>query len=529
MKLRQYQEEAIQAIESGWNEYQKQLLVLPTGCGKTIVFSQVAKDRTDKGRVLILAHRDELIEQARDKYYKLTGDFTAKEKASETSIDSFLPVTVGSVQTLMRSTRLSKFPQDYFRTLIVDEAHHSLADSYQNILQHFNSADVLGVTATPDRGDKKNLGQYYDRIAYEYSLYQAVQDGYLCKLNARTVPLKIDMSSVKVRVGDYEVNSIAEALEPYLPQIAKAIAEYAGDRKTVVFLPLVSIAQEFRDILEDEGLETREVNGNSADRKETLEWFDKAGPGSVLCNAMLLTEGWDCPSVDCIVVLRPTQIRSLYVQMIGRGTRLYPGKENLLILDFLWMTEKHNLSKRIELCRPADLVAEDKDRDEVTKMSAIEEIDLFGAASDAVEARRKKLAEELAAQAHKKSRLINPLQWFVSIGDMDLADYEPEFRWEMEAATAKQIQMLENAGINPEGMTKGMCSKIIDRIINRRNEGLATAKQVMCLERFGYKDVGMWPFELAKRKIDALAAVNWKPYRLLVKPEEFRWNGSQSA
>ena len=522
MNLRPYQEEAIQAIESGWDEYKKQLLVLPTGCGKTIVFSQVAKDRTEKGRVLILAHRDELIEQARDKYYKLTGDFTEKEKASESSSDMW-PVTVGSVQTLMRESRLARFSSNHFRTVIVDEAHHSLADSYQKILNHFD-ADVLGVTATPDRGDKKTLGEYYDRIAYEYSLLQAVQDGYLCKINARTVPLEIDMSAVKVRVGDYEVNSIAEALEPYLNPIAEAIKTYAGNRKTVVFLPLVSIAQEFRDILQEHGLDAREVNGNSEDRKETLEWFDKAGPGSVLCNAMLLTEGWDCPSVDCIVVLRPTKIRSLYVQMIGRGTRPAPGKENLLILDFLWMTQRHNLSKKIDLCKPADLAAEKpEDREAVGDESLRAEIDLFDAASDAVEARRKKLAEELAAQRHKKSSLIDPLQWFVSIGDMDLADYEPEFRWETERPTQKQMQMLEKAGINPEGMTKGQCSKIIDRIINRRNAGLATAKQVMLLERFGYKDVGMWPFDLAKKKIDQLAAVGWKPYRLLVRPEKFRW------
>ena len=519
MKLRPYQEEAIQAIESGWPEFKKQLLVLPTGCGKTIVFSQVAKDQSKRGRVLILAHRDELIEQARDKYYKLTGDGTGKEKAGESSVDSMWPVTVGSVQTLMRESRLARFQPDHFRTLIVDEAHHSLADSYQKILNHFEVADVLGVTATPDRGDKKQLGQYFDRIAYEYSLLNAVQDGYLCRINARTVPLQIDTSKLKVRVGDYEVNSIAETLEPYLPEIAKSIMEYAKDRKTVVFLPLVSIAKELAGMIPG----AREVNGNSQDRREILEWFDKAGPGSVLCNAMLLTEGWDCPSVDCIVVLRPTKIRSLYVQMIGRGTRPSPGKENLLILDYLWMTEKHNIAKRIELCRPADLVAEEKDREAVTEASERDEIDLFDAASDAVEARRKKLAEELAAVAHKKSKLIDPLQWFVSIGDMALADYEPEFKWETEEPTAKQTKFLEDAGINPDGMSKGQCSRIIDRIINRRGAGLATVKQVACLERFGYKDVGMWPFELAKKKIDQLAAVNWKPYKLLVRPDEFLW------
>ena len=320
------------------------------------------------------------------------------------------------------------------------------------------------------------------------------------------------------------MNSIAEALGPYLPEIAEAIKIYAGDRKTVVFLPLVSIAQEFRDILLEHGLDAREVNGNSEDRKETLEWFDKAGPGSVLCNAMLLTEGWDCPSVDCVVVLRPTKIRSLYVQMIGRGTRIAPGKENLLILDFLWMSKKHNLSKKIDICKPADLAAEkEEDRVVVSEKSEKTEIDLFEAASDAVEARRRKLAEELAANSRRKARLINPLQWFVSIGDMDLADYEPEFRWETEKPTQKQIETIEKAGINPEGMTKGQCSMIISRLRNRWDAGLATPKQVMCLEKFGYRNVNMWPFELAKEKIDCLAAVGWKPYRLRVRPEEFEW------
>ena len=518
MNLRPYQTEAIRAVESGWRDQRRQLLVLPTGTGKTVVFSQIAKDRTAFGRVLIMAHRDELIEQARDKYRMLTGDDTAKEKAGDTCIGSRLPVIVGSVQTLQNSRRLERFSPDYFNTLIIDEAHHAMSDSYQTVLGHFPEANVLGVTATPDRGDRKSLGRFFDNLAYEYSLRQAVSDGYLCKLKAQTVPLEIDMSKVKVKVGDFEVNSIAEMLEPYLPKIARAIRNYAGDRKTVVFLPLISIAQEFRDILESEGLEAREVNGGSLDRKEILDWFDKAGPGSVLCNAMLLTEGWDCPSVDCVVVLRPTKIRSLYVQMIGRGTRPAPGKKDLLILDFLWMSQKH------DLCKPADLsVDNEEDKKEVTKKSVDEEIDLFDAATDAVEARRKKLAEELAANQRKKAKLIDPLQWFVSIGDMGLADYEPVFSWEANDPTEKQIKMLEQNGINPTNIRRGQASQIIDRILNRRAAGLATAKQVMCLERFGYRDVGMWTFDQANKKIGELAAVNWQKWRLRIPPEEFAW------
>lgn len=143
-------------------------------------------------------------------------------------------------------------------------------------------------------------------------------------ITAKTVPLEIDMSEVKVSLGDFEVGSIAESLEPYLPKIADAIRQEASDRKTVVFCPLISIAQELAGMIPG----AREINGGSDDRKETLEWFDRAGAGAVLCNAMLLTEGWDCPSCDCVVVLRPTKIRSLYAQMIGRGTRLFPGRES---------------------------------------------------------------------------------------------------------------------------------------------------------------------------------------------------------
>lgn len=435
--------------------------------------------------------------QARDKYDGETGYIKA-------DINEIKQVTVGSIQTLTRRA----WDSSDFNTIIVDEAHHTLSDSYMNFLNQFPSAKVLGVTATADRSDRKSLSRFYDSLAYEYSLKQAVKDGYLCNITARTVPIDIDMTNVKVSVGDFEVNSIAETLEPYLPEIAKAIAEYAGDRKTVVFLPLVSIAQEFRDILQSTGLDAREVNGNSEDRKETLEWFDKAGPGSVLCNAMLLTEGWDCPSVDCVVVLRPTKVRSLYTQMIGRGTRLSPGKKDLLILDFLWLCQKHNL------CKPAHLVTDqEEDQKTVNKRSESEEIDLFGALTDAEEQRKNRLAEELRKQKRKKSKLVNPLELFDLLDDIGLADYEPSFKWEEADASKKQIEALERFGIDAEGITKGYASKIMDTVIDRSRKGLATMKQVRLLNRFGYDSAG-WTMEQATKKISALAAVGWQRWKL---------------
>lgn len=494
MILRPYQQEAVRAIRTHWDEWQRELLVLPTGCGKTVVFNSVAHDQP--GRTLILAHRDELIEQARDKYRNMFDEMPGKIKASENDIKR---VTVGSIQTMSR--------RDYtgmFDTVIIDEAHHAISDSYQALLKQLPDAKVLGVTATPDRGDKRSLAEYFDGIAYEYGLKQAIKDGYLCEIAARTVPLNIDLRSVKVSLGDFEVGSIAAALEPYLPQIAESISIYASTRKTVVFCPLISIAQELAKLIPG----AREVNGGSVDRKEILEWFDKVGPGAVLCNAMLLTEGWDCPSCDCVVVLRPTKIRSLYCQMIGRGTRLYPGKENLLILDFLWLCMKHNL------CRPASLVSDvQEDIERVTKKSQDDEIDLFGAISDAEEARRTKLAEELERQTRKKAQLIDPLEVFSILDDIGLADYEPTFKWEEADASAKQIEALKNFGIDADGMQKGYACQILDKLISRANKKLATIKQVRVLKRFGYDPVE-WSFEDASKKMSALAAVGWKRWKL---------------
>ena len=153
------------------------------------------------------------------------------------------------------------------------------------------------------------------------------------------------------QAGDFKTSDLGTALDPYLYQIADEMAKYCFDRKTVVFLPLIKTSRKFRDILESKGFRAAEVNGESQDRAEVLADFE-AGKYNVLCNSMLLTEGYDCPAIDCVVMLRPTKIRSLYAQAVGRGTRLHPGKDHLLLLDFLWHTERH------ELCHPAHLICE---------------------------------------------------------------------------------------------------------------------------------------------------------------------------
>ena len=514
MHLRPYQEEARVKVQQEWKEGRKRtLLVLPTGCGKTIVFSKIIEDRVKMGeRVLVLAHRSELLEQASDKLMTATGLGTALEKAENTSIGSWFRVVVGSVQTMQREKRLSQFPPNHFDTIVIDEAHHAISDGYQRVLEHFGEANVLGVTATPDRGDMRNLGSYFDSLAYEYPLVDAIKSGYLSKITAITIPLELDLSTVSQQGGDFKASEIGTALDPYLEQIADEMVKQCKDRKTVVFLPLVKTSQKFRDILNEKGFRAAEVNGESKDRAEILEDFDK-DKYNVLCNSMLLTEGWDCPTVDCVVVLRPTKVRALYSQMVGRGTRLAPGKENLLLLDFLWHTERH------ELCRPAHLIAsspevakkmtENMAEDTEVEFSLLEAEEQ--ASKDVVAEREEALAKQLAEQRRKKRKLVDPLQFEMSIQAEDLADYVPSFGWEMAPPSEKQLKALEKFGIYTEEIgNAGKAGKLLDRLNKRKDSGLTTPKQIRLLEGRGFRNVGMWKFEDASNLINRIAASGWK-------------------
>lgn len=495
LQMRPYQQAAREAIHAEWNDGRRRtLLVLPTGTGKTIVFAAVTEDQVRSGsRVLVLAHRGELLEQAADKIKRSTGLASAVEKAEQTCLDSWCRVVVGSVQSLQRPARLEQFPADYFGTIIIDEAHHAITDGYQRVLEHFPEANVLGVTATPDRGDMRNLGEVFDSLAYEYKLTQAIREGYLCPILAQTIPLQLDISQVTLSGGDFAVGGLGTALDPYLEQIASEMQTACAGRKTVVFLPLIKTSQKFRDILNSKGFRAAEVSGQSEDRAEILSDFSN-GKYNVLCNSMLLTEGWDCPSVDCIVVLRPTKVRSLYSQMVGRGTRLSPetGKKDLLLLDFLWLTERH------ELCRPADIICENREvsrkmTENLAQAGCPEDIEQAAeqASADVVAQREEALAKQLAEMRRRKKKLVDPLQYEMSIQAEDLTGYVPSFGWEMGPPSEKQTAALEKFGILPDAVeSAGKAQMLLDRLNKRRGAGLTTPKQIRCLEKYGFQHVG---------------------------------------
>lgn len=526
MQLRPYQEQAFEGVFTEWDKgNRKTLVVMPTGTGKTIVFAKIVEECVRRGyKVLIMAHRGELLDQAADKILKATGLRCSVEKAERSCIGEWYRVVVGSVQTLMHERRLRQFSPDFFDVIIIDEAHHSISPSYQTVLQHFDHAQVLGVTATPDRADMKNLGSYFESLAFEYTMPEAIKSGYLVPIKALTVPLKIDISMVGISAGDFKVGEIGTALDPYLYQIADEMEKYCMDRKTIVFLPLIATSQKFMAILNEHGFVAAEVNGNSEDRTQILLDFEE-GRYNVLCNSMLLTEGYDCPAVDCIIVLRPTKSRPLYAQMVGRGTRLSPetGKEHLLLIDFLWMTERH------ELCHPAALICEDE---EVARRMTKDMEQAAGEAQDIQEAekraadevvaeREEALAKELAAQRRKKSRLVDPLQYAMSINARDLVDYVPPFGAAAQDPTQDQRERLEKLGIRADNVkSQGEADMLLDKLGERKRNGLATPKQIKQLEMRGFQNVGTWSFEQARKLIDRIAANGWKTPRN-ISPREY--------
>ena len=493
MTLRPYQLTAVEDTERAFTECQRVLGVLPTGAGKTICFAHLAARRLKATgqRTLILAHREELIEQAIAKIYAATGIVAAKEKAEDYA-SLAAPVVVASVQTLMREERLKRFPPAHFGLVVCDEAHHSISASWRAVISHF-TAHVLGVTATPDRGDKRNLGEFYERVAFEVPLFELVRQGYLSPISVKAVPLAIDLSQVRSTAGDFNDADLGHAIEPWLGDIAKAIATHASFRRTLVFLPLIQTSVKFVAACEAAGLKALHVDGTSPDRKERLERF-AAGEFDLLSNAMLLTEGYDVDSgptgvgIDCVVPLRPTRSRPLYAQQIGRGTRIAPLKENLLILDFLWNHAKHSIS------RPAHLIAQSEDEAEtITKISQdakgggeAKELDLQDLAESASHQREEKLREKLSEQSKKKGKFISAEEFALAHDSFATAEYEPALPWESQPATDKQLWHLKRAKIDPATVRgKGHASKLLGLVFSGQKLVLASAGQRATMRRMG--------------------------------------------
>lgn len=516
MKPRYYQLESLNGsakypgIKRAWGTWRKVLLVLPTGTGKTIVFCLLTSDIVSAGgRVLIIAHRDELIRQAADKLEAATGLSCAIEKAEECAAGCLERVVVASVQTLLSPARRNALPAPTH--IIVDEAHHCISDSYQTVLNHWPDAKVLGVTATADRGDMRELGSYFEGLSYEYMLPQAIADGFLSPIRALTLPIQINLTGLKPANGDWSKEQVATALDPYLPELCRGFAEHARDRKGLIFVPLCATGKKVVKTLSEHGL--RAYYSDGEDRSQIKLW-EADGVGSVMVNSMLLTEGYDHPPVDALAVWRFTKSRPFYAQMIGRGTRIHPGKKNLLLIDNLFLTERH------QLCRPAHLFVDDPEvADKITEISErdpggemdLTDVEMEKARAEVIKDREAALAKKLAEMRHRKRDLVDPLQYAVSIVAPELVDYTPALAGESQPPTETQINALAKCGIFPSDVqSSGHADAILKAFSARKDKGLAEPRQIRILERYKIKGAGQMKYEYAQTLIRRIAANGWR-------------------
>jgi superfamily II DNA or RNA helicase len=363
IELRDYQREAVEAVESAWSGgTTRPAIVLPTGAGKTIVLAhQIERwwrkvGQPNGRRAVVLQHREELGEQNANKLRDVMPHVRigrVQAGLNQTLADA----VVASVQTLAGDFRRRQL--DRVGLVVVDEAHHATAPSYVQILRHFGVLDgdtpALGVTATMSRGDKSALGDIWQDVVFERSIAWMISNRWLVRPRGVRVRVQdLDLSTVRRSSGDYSSGDLGRALEDALaPEaVAKAMVEHAppGSRSTILFAPTKRAAQLFADALEGQGYGVATLTDGmpAQERREALAAF-AAGQVQVLCNCMILTEGTDLPITSCVVIARPTRHKGLYVQMVGRALRLWPGKDDALVLDVVGASARHGLSASIEL------------------------------------------------------------------------------------------------------------------------------------------------------------------------------------
>jgi len=358
LRLRDYQREAIDAVFAAWSGgMQRPAIVLPTGAGKTVVFASLIKEFRNAGtypdaeerrgsapgnRVIVLAHRDELVDQAIAKIRAIAPDLNVgKVKAKE--LDYGRDVVVCSVQTLasVRGETHMKYMADYgpIGLIITDECHHAAAASYGKVYDAFPDALQLGVTATMARGDGVGLGSVWEDVVYKRSILNLISKGHLTDVRTKQVNLKgLDLGNVKASRGDWQAGDLGKALMESEADtaIARAYKEHAGGRQGIVFTPTVETAEAAMQALASAGIPSAMVDGTTPreQRQQIYEKF-RTGKVQVLANCMVLTEGFDAPWAEVAVIARPTKNESLYVQMVGRVLRPWPEKKEALVLDLV--------------------------------------------------------------------------------------------------------------------------------------------------------------------------------------------------
>ncbi len=536
MQLRPYQQQAVEAVFRAWEENHSTLVVLPTGVGKTVVFSEVIK-RCQPARAMVLAHRSELIHQAQDKIKKVTG-LDAQIEMGEYRVAMLTPaqVVVSTVQTHTAggdgAGRMGKFDPFTFGVLVIDEAHHATADSYKRCIEWYRrntDLRILGVTATPDRADEEALGQVFGSVAFDYEVLDAIQDGWLVPVEQQMVHVEgLDFSACRTTAGDLNGADLAQVMEDEEVEqgIADPAYEIAAGRRALVFAASVKQAEKLAEILNRHkagcagwicGKTDKDV------RRGVLSDF-AAGRLQFVCNVGVLTEGFDDSGVELVFMARPTKSRALYAQMAGRGTRpaediahtlndvddalarrqmiAESRKPHCLIVDFVGNSGRH------KLMTTADILGGNVSDEAIE--TAVRKIREGGKPADMADALKKAQAEIEArkrAEEAKKLALLAKAKFSTSkVNPFDVFDISPvqERGWDKgRKLSEKQAALLMKNGINPEGMPYAQSKQLLDEMFRRWSGGLASFKQASLLKRNGF--VAPMRREEASKALDQIA------------------------
>lgn len=548
MNPRPYQSDAVAKTIEAWQTHSSALVVMPTGTGKTVVFSLVTEIRKAAGRVMVVAHREELINQAADKIQKVTGEVAEIEMAdrrADTHMFNRAKVIVSSIQTQIagKPKRMTRFNPKEFGLLIVDEAHHATAASYQEVIKYYKEGNpnlkVLGVTATPDRADEAALGQIFECVPYVYEITQAIKDGYLVPIHARSVLVEgLDYSKVRTTAGDLNGKDLADVMsnEEVLQQIVDAGIRECGSRKTIVFAPpgfkkdggdAFRVSERLTEIFNRHRPECARLVSQDTPKDLRAQIFKDFANGrfQFLVNVGIATEGFDDPGIEVVVLARPTESRSLFTQMVGRGTRPLPGlvdgvesasercnaiaaspKPACEVLDFVGVCGKHKLVTVADILggKYGDDVkarASKKAQEGTVDTAAALEESAAEIEQEKLEAQRREAARRAAikGKARYKTQSVDPF---------DVLAIEPNRDYGMThaaPATPSQIQALIRFGISDaDNLTKSKASQLLIECHARRKAGLCSYKQAKILQKRGLSSD--CSFDMARELIDEIAA-----------------------
>jgi superfamily II DNA or RNA helicase len=517
-ELRPYQRERIAQARELLVGNRSVLIVMATGTGKTRVFGEIAAEWP--GRVLVLAHRRELIAQAHARIRELTGELVGIERADQSSHGE--RIVVASKDTLHPERLRETFRPDAFGLVIIDEAHHAVAKTYTAITDYLAKAKLVGVTATPDRQDEAALGRLFEAVCEPYDILDGINDGFLCPIVGRLERLPdFDLKGLRANGpgGDYSDNQLGAELlhnDATLKAICTKTLEHAGERKSILFFPTVEtahLAAETFNTLKPGS--ARAVDGTTPDdeRDRTVRAF-RDRDLQILTNCGVFTEGADFPLTSLVGIARPTKSRALYAQMVGRGTRIAPGKSDCIVLDFIGASDVLGL-----MC-PEDLLGGRYDDDVIEEAKKRKE----GAAHERLE------AAQLAVASRKKeaARIAAAKAARTTSGSFDpfraLGVREPSAAAARYAAplSEKQTAMLLRAGFqDPSKLSRQQASAVIGKLMDRRDKGLATLPQVRVFSKRGI-DAKNASFANARQAMDFLASNNWRASNADVEAILFR-------